>query len=514
MRAKLIDISKYQATFKNKGNLDGIIIRSSYGLMKDNRFVELTKAAKDVPVRGAYHYYSSNIPWETQAKFFVEQVKDKGFHFFALDFERGFNNKSAGFASTAEKWMQYAADATGKKVVLYTNPATYEDWLLPYGNWMTKWMLWVAQWPFLPKPQTGNPKMTGMRRSDWVLWQYCVAPDTPILTSDLRWIPVGELKIGQELIGFNEKTTTNGLTLLRSKVLANEPRKMSSLRLHFADGDFLDCATGHPLLARLKNKTGTIKSNISWMTAQEISDKLAHGTVIMLPRYFETWKRDTSWGAGYLAGGFDGEGSLSLEQGHNYQLQFAQNDNMMLELFLRLLDNMGIRYSDNFGNHSTAHKIYIKGGKALLLKLLGMIRPPRLMEKVLSCPDFGSLLSRNNAEVIKVESLGDITVSGLTTDSGTYFAKGFASHNSGDGNRKGAVYGVGSRDVDEDVFNGTVEELYAWAGVETEPPIPEPPDPEPPIPDPPPDPPPTPPPSNPPTDPKGCLPAIKDFFKR
>lgn len=140
--------------------------------MKDNKFEELTKAAKDVPVRGAYHYYSSNIPWETQAKFFVEQVKDKGFHFFGLDFERGFNNKSAGFASTAQKWMQYVAEHTKKKVVLYTNPATYKDWLLPYGNWMTKWELWVAQWPFFPRPETGNPKMTGMKRLDWALWQY------------------------------------------------------------------------------------------------------------------------------------------------------------------------------------------------------------------------------------------------------------------------------------------------------------------------------------------------------
>ena len=172
MRAHLVDVSKYQVFLEPKGNLDGVIIRSGYGLMKDKKFVELTAAAKDIPVRGAYHYFSSNVPWEVQAKFFVEQVKDKGFHFYALDFERAFNNKSAGFASTAQKWMQYVADATGKKVVLYTNPSTYKDWLLPYGNWMIMWPLWVAQWPWFPKPETGRPNMTGMKRSDWILWQY------------------------------------------------------------------------------------------------------------------------------------------------------------------------------------------------------------------------------------------------------------------------------------------------------------------------------------------------------
>lgn len=172
MRAKLIDISKYQLWLLIKGILDGIIIRASYGMMKDKLFDTLTEAAQPILVRGAYHYFSSNIPWKTQADLFLKHVKDKGFHFYMLDFERAFNNKSQGFALGASKWIAYVAEQTDKKVGLYTNPATYREWLLPYGNWMVKWPLWVAQWPFFPRPDIGSPKMTGMRRSDWVLWQY------------------------------------------------------------------------------------------------------------------------------------------------------------------------------------------------------------------------------------------------------------------------------------------------------------------------------------------------------
>lgn len=170
-RAKLIDISKYQVSLEPKGNLDGIIIRAGYGLMKDPLFTILTEAAQPVPVRGAYHYFSSNVPWETQAKLFLKQIEGKGFHFYALDFEKGYNNKSAGFASGARKWIDYVAEKTGKKVLLYTNPSTYNEWLKPYGNWMRDYPLWVAQWPYFPKPDTGQPRLP-KGHPTWTIWQY------------------------------------------------------------------------------------------------------------------------------------------------------------------------------------------------------------------------------------------------------------------------------------------------------------------------------------------------------
>ena len=171
MRAKLIDISKWQGSFTPKGNLDGVILRASYGLMRDQLFETFTVSARSIPVRGSYHYFSSNVSWEAQAELFLNQVKDKGFHFYGLDFEKGYNNKSAGFASSAKKWIDYVAGETGQKVLLYTNPSTYTEWLRPYGNWMKDYELWVAQWPYFPKPDTGQPRLP-KGRSDWTLWQY------------------------------------------------------------------------------------------------------------------------------------------------------------------------------------------------------------------------------------------------------------------------------------------------------------------------------------------------------
>ena len=187
MRAHLIDLSKWNQGFdpgkinaQNGAVVDGIILRASYGLMPDRQFQNLTQAAQPIPVRASYHYFSSAVPWQTQAELFLRQVKGRGFHFYKLDFEKAYNKKSAGFALGAKKWIAYMAAATGQKVGLYTNPSTYDEWLMPYGNWMADWPLWIAQWPYpgwkeeLTRVRTDNslsPWLPKGRR-DWTFWQY------------------------------------------------------------------------------------------------------------------------------------------------------------------------------------------------------------------------------------------------------------------------------------------------------------------------------------------------------
>ena len=184
MRAHLIDLSKWNSGFEpaniaseNGAVVDGLILRASYGLMGDRLFRALIEAGQPIPVRGAYHYFSSGSPWERQADFFLSQVEGREMHFFALDFERAFNSKSAGFALGAQNWMQRVAERTGRKVLLYSNPSTYVDWL---GDWMTAWPLWIAQYPYrswneyllrVRTQETIKPWLPKGRR-DWAFWQY------------------------------------------------------------------------------------------------------------------------------------------------------------------------------------------------------------------------------------------------------------------------------------------------------------------------------------------------------
>ncbi|MEK6222935.1 MAG: GH25 family lysozyme [Chloroflexota bacterium] len=193
MRAQLLDLSKWNVGFapahinaQSGALVDGVILRSSYGLMPDRSFSSLYQASLEIPVRGAYHYLSSGSPWEQQAQFFLDLLRGKDIHFFVLDVESAFNHKSAGFALAAQRWLEYVAGRVNRKVLLYTNPYTYNTWLSPYGDWMGNYELWVAQYPYrlwndyllkVPTDVDIQPLLP-KGRDDWRMWQYSADGNT------------------------------------------------------------------------------------------------------------------------------------------------------------------------------------------------------------------------------------------------------------------------------------------------------------------------------------------------
>ena len=193
-RAHGIDISHHQASFDpttNSHDIQFVIVRAGNGTTKDRCFEKFVEVIPQIPVRGAYHYFRSEhspvnptkkYPWEEQARLFVEWTSNRGFHFFVLDFEQAFiggvpdNEKSAQFAQDAQRWMRYVADQTGKPVLLYTNPDKYQHWLLPYGNWMQGWPLWLAQ--YYEEPSRNRQPALPEGVTAWKFWQYS-ADDPP-----------------------------------------------------------------------------------------------------------------------------------------------------------------------------------------------------------------------------------------------------------------------------------------------------------------------------------------------
>ena len=128
----------------NPDDTNFVVMRTSYGLMTDEKCEDFLEAIQPLPGRGAYHYFSSGSPWEDQAELFLSLTKDKGFHFFALDIDKAFNKSSMGFIQSAEKWMNFVAKETGKRVLLYTNPSVYIEWLMPFAEAEKPWM---QDWP-------------------------------------------------------------------------------------------------------------------------------------------------------------------------------------------------------------------------------------------------------------------------------------------------------------------------------------------------------------------------------
>lgn len=172
--ARGLDISKYDIRYRTfKRPADFVIQRASYGLKADERFDQLHADIQPIALRGAYHYYNTGAPWQQQAENFLRLTEARGYHFLALDYELLYNNLNAGSARDAQRIMQFWRAERGQPVLLYCNPNVYENYLLPYGDWMREWPLWISQWhsKWWYQNRAIAPKLPrGV--SDWAIWQY------------------------------------------------------------------------------------------------------------------------------------------------------------------------------------------------------------------------------------------------------------------------------------------------------------------------------------------------------
>jgi len=172
--AQGLDISKYDIRYRAaKRPVDFVIQRASYGLKEDERFEQLHADIQSVPIRAAYHYFNTGVHWQAQAEHFLKIITGRGYHFLALDYELLLNKLNANSAHDAQRIMQMWRAESGLHVLLYCNPNVYENYLMPYGNWMEDWPLWISQWhsKWWYQHRATAPKLPrGI--SEWAFWQY------------------------------------------------------------------------------------------------------------------------------------------------------------------------------------------------------------------------------------------------------------------------------------------------------------------------------------------------------
>ncbi len=184
IRAIGVDLSYYDLSFdpaRATIPISFAILRAGYGgkdggVWRDPAFEKLLPGVEKVPIRGAYWYYSTYSPWMQQADFFLETVQDKGFQFYALDFESAYNQLTITSSQNADFWMQYVAQKTKKPVVFYTNPSLYDV----YGwHYCSKWPLWLAQYWNEPSPNKAPGMPRTRQAGDWLIYQWACERNFP-----------------------------------------------------------------------------------------------------------------------------------------------------------------------------------------------------------------------------------------------------------------------------------------------------------------------------------------------
>lgn len=255
--------------------------------------------------------------------------------------------------------------------------------------------------------------------ADWPsVQQYCLAPETRVLTSDLRWQPIELLGVGDALVGFDEIAGpgTNGRRYVTSHVTSAKRLVRPCWKVTMEDGTSVVSSVEHLWLIKYG------RGNLHWRR----TDSLRPGSEIA--SLGPSWVEDESKDAGWLAGMIDGEGCLSKGVRGSGTLVISQKEGPVCERLRSTLKERGFTFSDGLGQGGVM-RLTISGGIAEKLRLLGEIRPGRLLAVSSRVWEGGRVEARVRSTVRSVEQVGERDVIALGTTSRTFIAEGMLSHN-------------------------------------------------------------------------------------
>jgi hypothetical protein len=251
----------------------------------------------------------------------------------------------------------------------------------------------------------------------------CLTPDHKVLTADLRYVPLGSVQAGDKLVSFDENVADSSGRSRRYKtgtVLATrtEPAEVFAVRLN--NGKLFKVTADHLWLV----KQGSL---YVWRS----TSSLRRGTRVVKP--LDEWETDTSHEAGYLAGVYDGEGCYYRRRTGNHtigQLSLAQKPGVVLDRVQESLRSLTGDNTTTNTNQKGVVSLRIQGGLRNIARVLGQVRPERLLRKF-EPEHLGSMVTRDdeNPVVESVTAIGTETIVQLDIDAKTMIIEGYAHHN-------------------------------------------------------------------------------------
>ena len=259
----------------------------------------------------------------------------------------------------------------------------------------------------------------------------CVTPDTPILKADLTYVPAGTLQVGDRLIGAIDTTndprlqesevTHTGLIIKECYLITTKTRQVVA-------------SFDHPwLVGHTRQYSSNTHGRVSksWIH----TDKLQVGDfIVALP----LWEQETSWESGYIAGFYDGEGSLVRSRNQRV-LSAYQVEGPTIDFVLSVLKARGFNISTDIrpsrlrganSEKNVVSAILRDGSWTSILRFLGTFCPKRLSEKAKAVWQNAPMNYIPREEVVSIEPIGKQTVVALSTSTATYVAAGMLCHNS------------------------------------------------------------------------------------
>ena len=262
---------------------------------------------------------------------------------------------------------------------------------------------------------------------------FCLDPSTKVLTADLRWVPIGELQPGRELVAVDENPPGGrGKSRKMRTAVVHAAVKVfrKAYRVTFDDGRSVVCTGQHPWLSR------KVATDCDWRAIDApTKKKLTVGTRVRWVT--KPWGQATAED-GWFGGMLDGEGSISK---HNSSagINVSQRIGPVWNRLVAYCESRGYSHcieSDVAERLSKYGKVPVPkvaiGRMNEMFRIIGQTRPTRFIGNHFW--DGRELPGKRNggvgwATIIDIMPLPEQSMVDLQTSTGTYIAEGFVSHN-------------------------------------------------------------------------------------
>jgi len=298
-----------------------------------------------------------------------------------------------------------------------------------------------------------NPPSPIKEKIGFIDIECCVTPGHKILTGDLRWISVENIKEGDEILGFDDDDKLDGVHGRQrkyriGKVIRKKIRQAPVYKIILENGEVLMATGNHKWLGGQKYYRYWIKTRNLNKWAFRNQNSVFHRIIPVWDLEKELQKNGYEWGQ--LSAFIDGEGSISQYHNgcksspdrHAFRITLTQTDGVVLERMKKILDKLQINYTiiekkivgDLSINNKKVKKYkncyYINIGHLKdVFKILGVARPAKLKTQFKK-DHLPSIRTLERIRVVKVEYAGIQDIVSLQTDIGTYIINGFPCHNS------------------------------------------------------------------------------------
>lgn len=275
-------------------------------------------------------------------------------------------------------------------------------------------------------------------------YAWCTPGESPVLMGDLSMKPIGQVSIGDTVIGFTLDNTPHGpefkykrRRLIPAQVISISKSVRPVVKVTLETGRQIRCTADHKWYTGRQPEKNQYRPTYA---PAVVGRRLMR---VCDPEIQRLTTEDDLRAAGWLAGFFDGEGSavMAKKQAHyppSCLISFTQGADRNRDICDRLehtLEQLGFDYGYQERPREAGHIVrwyYLRNNHRaipMFQRFLHVVKPTKWRDRMIEGA-LGTQFIIGQEKITAIEPDGEETVYGLETTTGNYVVWGFASSNS------------------------------------------------------------------------------------